>query len=369
MDRVRIGVLGAGRGAALAAAMRHAPSAELAAICDQDEERLRWAAEMTGVPAIYTSYDDMLGARIDAVLVASPMPLHVAHSIAALQAGKHVLCEVTAATSIEQCWELLEAVQASGLKYMLAENYCYLRPWSIVLGMVRAGFFGEVYYGEADQLQEFKGGFPHPDTGYNWRTAELALRRGHQYITHNLGPLYWAFRERVKTVACLGSGQHHLDWARADDTCVVLCQTERGKLIRIRLDFFSDRPMNVTYYGLQGTGAAYEGPRGPRDEHKVYVHGKTPAGEWQSLWDFEEFLPAAWRRLPAEVANNSWDGGSALMIEEFARCVIEDTRPPIDVVDALNMTAPGLLSEVSREQGGIPVEVPDFSAGRSRSAA
>ncbi|NLC59298.1 MAG: Gfo/Idh/MocA family oxidoreductase [Armatimonadetes bacterium] len=364
MDKVRIGVLGAGRGAGLAMAMRFAPSMELAAICDANQERLAQAAAATGVAQTYTTYEAMLDADIDAVLVASPMPLHVAHSIQALQAGKHVLSEVTAATSIEQCWELVEAVKASGRKYMLAENYCYIRPWSIVLGMVRAGLFGELYYGEADQLQELKGALPHPDTGYNWRTAELAMRRGHQYITHNLGPLYWAFGERIQSVACQGSGQHHLEWARADDTCVVLLQTVSGKLIRIRLDFFSDRPMNVTYYGLQGTEAAYEGPRGSKDDHKIFVRGKTPGGEWQSLWDYREFLAEGWKRIPPEMINDNWDGGNALMLEDFARCIIEDTRPPVDVIDAVNLTAPGLLSEISREQGGIPVAVPDFTTGR-----
>src|SRR5205823_1082856 len=109
----------------------------------------------------------------------------------------------------EQCYELRDTVRATSCKYMLAENYCFTRPWSLVLALQEAGLFGEVYYGESDQLQEFKGGFPHPSTSDNWRTAELAMRRGHQYITHNLGPLYGAFRERIRTVTCLGSGQHH----------------------------------------------------------------------------------------------------------------------------------------------------------------
>lgn len=361
MDQVEIGVLGAGRGVGLAHAMRYAPSAKLVAICDVNAERLDQAAAAAGVRRTYTSYEAMLNADLEAVLVATPMPLHVEHSVAALRAGKHVLSEVTAATSMEQCWELLEAVKASGCKYMLAENYCYMRPWSVVVGMVQAGLFGELYYGEADQIQEFKGGFPHPDTGYNWRTSELALRRGHQYITHNLGPLYSAFRERIRTVACFGSGQHHLAWAKADDTCVVLLETVSGKLLRIRLDFFSDRPNNFTYLGLQGTRAAYEAPRGPKDEHKVYVEGQTPRGTWQSLWDFEEYLPETWRKMAAEAVDDGYSGGDSLMIEEFAQCILEDTRPPIDVVDALNMTAPGLLSEVSRERGGAPVEVPEFA--------
>ena len=360
MKQIRIGVLGAGRGAGLARATRYAPSAHLAAICDANEERLSAAAAATGVEKTYTRYEALLDSDVDAVVVASPMPLHVEHAVQALKAGKHVLSEVTAATTMEQCWELLEAVRSSGRKYMLAENYCWIRPWSIVMGMVKAGVFGDVYYGEKEQIQEFKGGLPHPDTVYNWRTAELAMRQGHHYITHDLGPLYQAFQERMKTVVCMGSGQRHISCAKADSTCTVLLETLSGKLIRIRLDFFSDRPNNFTYYALQGTGAAYEAPRAPGEEHRIYVHGKTERGQWQSLWDYSDYLPEAWKHMPAEAINDGYDGGAPLMVEEFARCILDDTKPPVDVVDALNMTAPGLLSEVSRARGGAPVEVPEF---------
>jgi predicted dehydrogenase len=312
------------------------------------------------VTITYTTYEAMLDSDLDALVVASPMPLHVPHAVAALRAGKHVLSEVTAATSLEQCYELLETVHATGRKYMLAENYCYTRAWSLVLALQAAGLFGELYYGESDQIQEFKGGFPPPESSDNWRTTELAMRRGHPYITHNLGPLYMAFRERIRTVTCVGSGQHHLSWAKADDTCVVLCQTESGKLIRIRLDFFSDRPNSYSYVGLQGTGACYEAPHVPGEGHRIHVVGQTPPGTWQSLWEYNRYLPEQWQRLLPDPANDGIDGGNRFMVEEFARCIREDTRPPIDVVDALNMTAPGLLSERSRERGGAPVEVPAF---------
>ena len=359
MQSIRIGVLGAGRGMGLAKATQLAASAELVAVCDANEERLANARDV--VETTYIRYEDMFEAEdIDAVVVASPMPLHVEHSIAALEAGKHVLSEVTAATSIEQCHQLVEAVRKADTKYMFAENYCYTRPWSLVMGMVRAGIFGEVYYGESDQLQDFKSGLPHPDTGYNWRTAELAMRYGHHYITHDLGPLYQAIGERITSVCCRGSGQHHMSWVKADDTCVVLCETEGRKMIRIRLDFFSTRPNNYLYMGLQGTGAAYEAPRGPKDEYKVHVAGQTPRGEWQSLWDYDEYLPEGWKNMPPEVVTDSHDGGASIMVEDFARCILDDTRPPIDVVDALNMTAPGLISEISRQRGGAPVDVPEF---------
>ncbi len=360
MSKVQIGVLGAGRGSGLAKSMRLAPSASLVALCDTNETRLAAAAAATGIDRTYDSYEALLDSDVDAVVVASPMPLHVEHSVAALKAGKHVLSEVTAATQMDQCYELLEAVRDSGRKYMLAENYCWYRPWSLVLGMVRAGLFGELYYGEAEQIQEFKGGLPPLESGYTWRTAELAMRLGHHYLTHDLGPLYQAVGERIKTVVCLGSGQRHLSWAVADSTCTLLLETAGGRLLRIRLDFFSDRPNNFTYYGLQGTGASYEGPRAAGEEHRIHVHGQTERGQWQSLWNYAEYLPPEWQSLPAEAVSDSWDGGAPLMLEAFARSILDDTKPPVDVVDALNMTAPGLLSEVSRSRGGAPVEVPEF---------
>lgn len=360
MDQVRIGVLGAGRGTGLAKSLRYVPSAELVAVCDADEQRLAAAAAATGVSTTVTSYEALLDSDVDAVVVASPMPLHVRHAVQALRAGKHVLSEVTAATTLDQCWELLETVRSAGRKYMMAENYCWMRPWTLVLNMVRQGVFGEVYYGETEQCQEFKGGLKPLDEGGTWRTSELAMRLGHHYITHDLGPLYQAFGERIKTVVCMGSGQRHLAWAKADSTCTVLLETVTGRLLRIRLDFFSDRPSNYTYYGLQGTGAAYEAPRAASEEHKIYVHGRTPPGTWESLWNYSEYLPPEWTNLPKEAINDGYDGGAPLMLDAFARCILDDTREPVNVEDALNLTAPGLLSEVSRERGGVPVEVPEF---------
>lgn len=360
MSTVKVGVLGAGRGAGLARSMKLAPSLELAALCDENEERLSAAAASTGVTQTYTTYQALLDSDVDAIIVASPMPLHVEHSVQALTAGKHVLSEVNAATTIEQCWELLECVRNTGLKYMLAENYCWLRPWTLVMGMVKAGLFGDLYYAEAEQIQEFKGGLPPLEQGYTWRTAELAMRLGHHYITHDLGPLYQAVNEPMKNVICVGSGQRHIDWAIADSTCTVMLETVSGKLLRIRLDFFSDRPNSFTYYGLQGTGAAYEAPHAPGEAHRIYIHGQTERGTWDNLWDYSQYLPEAWNTLPAEAVNDTWDGGAALMLEEFAQSILNDTKPPVDVVDALNMTAPGLMSEVSRQNKGACVEVPQF---------
>ncbi len=359
-DTIRLGVLGAGRGAGLAKAVDLAPSATLAAICDANEQRLAAAVAATGVAQSFMHYEAMLDSELDAIVIASPMPLHVEHALMALRAGKHVLSEVTAATQIEQCWELYEAVRDARLTYMMAENYVWHRPWQVVMGMVAAGLFGELYYGEAEQIQEFKGGLPHPDTAANWRTSELAMRLGNHYITHHLGPLCMAYGEPVKQVLCHGSGQRHLPWAVADSTNTVLAETTGGRQIRLRLDFFSDRPNNYLYFGLQGTGASYEGPRAPSEGHRVHVHGRTERGQWDSLWDYLDYLPETWTIVPDERVNDSHDGGAPLMLEAFAQSILAGTPPPVDIAKALNWTAAGLLSEVSRSQGSRVVEVPEF---------
>ena len=94
MNSVRFGILGAGRGADLAQAMHHVPTAELVAICDENKERLVTVADKLPTLKTYNSWAAMLDSDIDAVIVASPMPLHVQHSIDSLKAKKHVLSEL-----------------------------------------------------------------------------------------------------------------------------------------------------------------------------------------------------------------------------------------------------------------------------------
>ena len=53
-------------------------------------------------------------------------------------------------------------------------------------------------------------------------------------------------------------------------------------------------------------------------------------------------------------------GGDYFEIREFVDSIIQDTKPPIDVYETLDMTVPGLISEASINQGGIPLPVPDF---------
>ena len=129
-DLIKVGIAGARRGPSFVTGLRAIPGVEVTALCDIDADFLAEQADAHSIPGRFLDYTDLLNTDIDLVIVATPMQLHVPQSLAALAAGKHVMSEVTAAVSIEQCKELLEGVEAakaSGLKYMMAENVTYFR--------------------------------------------------------------------------------------------------------------------------------------------------------------------------------------------------------------------------------------------------
>src|SRR3954454_836285 len=101
------------------------------ALCDIDAQALAGTADRFGIPGRCTEYEEMLAADVDAVVVASPLPLHVPQAVQALGAGKHVLSEVPAAADLTQCWELVRAVRASRALYMFSENVNFGREVSI----------------------------------------------------------------------------------------------------------------------------------------------------------------------------------------------------------------------------------------------
>ncbi|HVK05135.1 MAG TPA: Gfo/Idh/MocA family oxidoreductase, partial [Armatimonadaceae bacterium] len=111
MAALRVGIAGK-RGAAFAAALRALPGVELTALCDVHEPTLNAEADRLGVEKRFTSFFALLDA-VDAVVVATPMHLHASQAIAALDAGKHTLSEVTACVSLEECWRLLDAAQSA----------------------------------------------------------------------------------------------------------------------------------------------------------------------------------------------------------------------------------------------------------------
>ena len=166
---LKIGIAGA-RGLSAMTGFQSLPEVEVAALCDLNEELLDRESKKYGIKKTFRVFEDMLADDIDAVVIATPMQLHVAQAIAALQAGKHVLSEVTAGVSMEELWWLVETVEQSGKVYMMAENYCYIPQVQLIQNMVDQGLFGEVYFGEGEYLHELKDLAFYQDGRVSWRS-------------------------------------------------------------------------------------------------------------------------------------------------------------------------------------------------------
>jgi predicted dehydrogenase len=309
---------------------------------------------------------------VDAVVIGTPMQLHVPQAIQALSEGKHVLSEVTAAVSMEECWRLKDAVTRSGMTYMMAENYCYGRDPMLIQEMARKGLFGELYYGEGEYLHEVRHMHVLADGSESWRRFWQVGQRGCTYGTHSLGPVMKWFTaadpsERIDSVVCLGTGSRTVPEYPHDDTNLMLCSLKSGKLIRVRLDMVSNRPHLAYYYSLQGTNGVYEASR-EGTAARVWIGENRPDEHrrWRPLSEFEEHIPKVWLEHEEQARKAGHGGGDFHIGREFALSVITGSPTPIDIDTALEWTAAGLCSQVSIVNGGTLISVPEFRDASQR---
>jgi predicted dehydrogenase len=364
LEKLNVGIVGAaGRGASFRAAFDANPLARIHAVCDVRQDTLDQAAEKLGASEKYANYEEMLDrSDLDAVVIGTPMQFHAPQAILALKRDLHVLSEVTAGVSIEECRELVLAQRASKAVYMMAENYTYMKPNVLVRELVRRGLFGEVYYAEGEYLHELKG----LNEVTKWRRRWQTGIDGVTYGTHSLGPiLQWMPGDRVVRVCCEGSGHHYAD-PRGDlyenqDTCVMLAKTAKGGLIKIRVDMLSVRPHAMTNYSLQGTKGCYESARGRGERHRVWLADLCEdRNAWRDLTELEaDHLPEMWRNPPEEALRAGHGGGDFFEVLDFVNAVTGKAPCPIGIHEAMDMTLPGLVSQASIARGGEWLDVPD----------
>jgi len=361
---LKVGIVGAHRSSGFMRGFNAVSETRVVAACDINAQNLDQFCTEYGVEQRYTDFEDMVTKDLDIVLVATPMPLHAPQCIRCLEEGKHVISEVPAATDLDQCKALVRAVRRTGRKYMMAENYCYRRPAVLVRALAQAGMFGQMYYAEGAYIHELK----ELNEITRWRRKWQTGINGCTYGTHSVGPVVQWMQERVVKISCVGSGHHYLD-PRGDayeieDSVLMLCRMEKGGLVNIRCDMLSNRPHNMTHYELQGTRGCYQSAQGMGDQDKVWLMDRPTASgkvEWRPLMDLaEEFMPEFWKNPPAEALKAGHGGGDYFEVRDFVDCILKDSKPPIDVYDAMDMTVPGLVSQQSILCGGAWLDVPDL---------
>lgn len=363
---IKVGIVGA-RGISGMAGYKAMPEdVEVTAICDINEDVIKEQSAKHGIKKTFRVYEDMLESDIDAVVIATPMQCHVPQAIAALNAGKHVMSEVTAGVTMDELYWLTETVENSGKIYMFAENYCYTPENQLIKELALKGYFGEIYSAGGEYMHELEDKFLFNANGIpTWRKYWQMGKRGAFYPTHSLGPIMQCMpEERIAEITTFSPGRHHYrPYLRQDDGSTTMCVTESGKLIEIKVDCSSHRPHKMDYYTLQGTKGIYEAKRGFGDEDKIAIDAdKNPKGyhDWVSLWEYGDLLPERYKNATPEQKAAGHNGGDFFIVKDFIDAIKYNKQPELDVYKACEWTAVGLLSEISVANGSKTMKMPVF---------
>jgi predicted dehydrogenase len=391
-DRIRCGVIGVGsRGTYLMQLAMNVKDVDIVAVCDIAEPAVKRARDIVAKargksPDGYgnkgpTDYRRMLERKdLDAVIITTPIDLHAPMAIDALRAGKAVLSEVAAATTMDDCRDLARAVEETRGFYMMAENVCYFRDCMMVLNMVQQGLFGESFtYAECGYVHDCRSLIFKPDGTLTWRGERMCRDvTGNRYPTHAIGPVaQWMginktdrfvslvsmssrpFGARQYAIRQFGkdSPQARIDF-QGGDTNTTLIRTAKGAVIDLRYDIASPRPHKSTvYHSLQGEKAAYQSLTG-----EVWIDGKSEKYEWEPVAKYaRQYDHPYWQKWGKDAEQTGHGGADFFVIQEFFDALRAGKRPPIDVYDAVTWSCIIPLSAESIRKGSVPVEMPDFT--------
>jgi len=167
--RLGIGIVGIGWVAGEhIKAYKNNPHCRVVALCSHDRENAARAAQLHDLPEarIYTDYEAMLrDPDVDVVSICSMNHLHVPQSIAAAEAGKHMLVEKPMAIDLDGLRKQRDAIQKSGVKCQVGFELYWGPFFQSIHQMIDAGFFGKLHYAECDY---FSGNWEKWYVGYPW---------------------------------------------------------------------------------------------------------------------------------------------------------------------------------------------------------
>lgn len=404
-QKVKLGFIGTGlRGQDhLELAVRR-DDVEIVAICDIQQGMLDRAVDIITnaerpVPQIIKggkdAYKKLLEIKgIDAVIIATPWECHYPMAMDALNAGKHVGCEVIAALTVPELWNLVNLVEKTKLNYMMLENVCYRRDVMAVMNMVRQGMFGELVHLQGgyqhnlrdvkfnDGVQPYGGGVEFGVKGYSeaqWRTQHSIDRNGDLYPTHGIGPVAMLTNinrgNRFTSLVSYSSkarglheyivekgGANHPNAKinfKLGDVVTTMIQTANQETILLQHDTSLPRPYSLGFR-VQGTKGLWMDVN-----QSIYLHGLSrDQDRWEAAKPYlEKFDHPLWQKFQNDTIGAGHGGMDFFVLHEFIESIKNKTTTPLDIYDAAAWTAISPLSQESVAAGGKNLEFPDFTKG------
>ena len=369
--KVNVAIIGLGFGAEFIPIYQRHPNANMYAICQRNPAKLKELGDHFNIEARYQRYEDVLkDPQVDFVHINTPIPDHGPMSIAALKAGKHVMCTVPMATSIADCKKIVDLVKSTKLKYMMAETVVYAREYLYIKELYKKGELGKIQFIQATHQQDMDG-WPNywPGLPPMW------------YATHCVGPVLALTNAQAEYVSCFGSGTIRKDLVKkykspfAVETCHIKLKNSDicARIVRSLFDTARQYRESIDVYGSK---KSFEWQLVENEEPVLHT-AKKPEPEIPQrvkVPDYARLLPEPIQRFTTKgvydadehqhlsFTQGGGHGGShPHLVNEMVQALVKGRDPYPNAIQSANWTCVGLCAHQSALAGGKIVKLPAFT--------
>ncbi len=392
LEKVRIGVIGiGGRGNGAVSRLLTVPGAEVVGLGDVHEERVtkqftKFAEGKRPKHLAYGSTDAWKrlceAPDIDLIYITTPWQWHTPMAVYAMRCGKHAVCEVPAALSVDECWQLVETSERTRRHCMMLENCCYGFNEMLALNMCKHKVFGTLVHGEGAYIHERLNSLlaPKKYPADSWRREWTLHHNGTPYPTHGLGPICQCMDvhcgDRLARLTSMSSDQFGLtefckekfgaDSAEAKliykkgDMNITSIRTQLGRTIMMQHDTTSRRPYSRINL-ISGT-------RGILADYPLRIALQPNTHDWLTPEEqakvVEKYTHPLWVKSGAAAKAAGGHGGMDFLMDlRLMHCLTKGLPLDMSVYDAAAWSCIVDLAERSIEKGNSGVEIPDFTRG------
>jgi predicted dehydrogenase len=363
---INVAIVGLGFGAEFIPIYQRHKNANMYAICQRDEKKLNEVGDAFGIEKRYSNYDDLLAdPLVDAVHINTPIQNHAEQSIKALRAGKHVACTVPMATTVEECRQIVEAVEETGLTYMMMETVVYSREFLFVKEMYENGELGKLQFLRASHQQEMAG----------WPGYWEGLPPMH-YATHCVGPVVALAGADAEYVSCYGSGTIDANLIEkygspfAIESCHIKFKNS-DLAAEVTRSLFNTARQYRESFDVYGSKKTFEWTLVEHEQSVIHT-GEVP--EKVTIPDYAHLLPEEIQAFTTggvydansnqhlSFIQGSGHGGShPHLVNEFISALVNKREPFPNARQSANITCVGILAHDSAMDGGKKINLPEFT--------
>jgi len=333
MRKIGVGIIGLRFGLSHLQAYMENPQVEVMGICDLDDKRLGEVKAKYGVKVAVTDYRDLLKQKdIDAVSVVTPDHFHVEHSVAAMRAGKHVLCEKPMAPTVEECEQIIRTSDETDMKFMVGQVCRFTPNFILTKELISKGTIGELFFVESEYAHNYRRAL---GVG-GWRKDPKIGREPFLGgACHAVDLVRW-MADEVEEAFAYRNHRALPDWPR-DDCTIAIFKFRNGVIGKVFCSIGCYRPytMRSVFYGTKGT----------------IISDNTSPHIWLFLGEMEDML-LDFIIIPVKLTGKNIKGE----VDTFVDCVINEKPVELDGREGARTVAT-CIAAIESARKGKPVQV------------